>query len=202
MWTRTLKRKLKVLDIAANKASGVEHVSNNVSDRHMLAGALNSLGVCCVCFVSCCFAATRLHCQHGMHITLIIAWLPIAMPWNSTCCRCKLSHLPLRMRVGVHGGCLSLLVSFGPSWNTDRGVWCMCKLVCVWPWAQWQWQLGNVHQQPTDHLREVWVRVHALGPERWWTMPEKNEFRGNFDGGSQRYWRANRSSYLGIGAKD
>ena len=127
MWKRTLKRKLKVLDIAANKASGFEHVSNNVSYRHMLAGALNPLGVCCVCFVSCCVAATRLHCQHGMHITLIIAWLPIAMPWNSTCCRCQLAHLPLRMRVGVHGGCLNLLVSFGPSWNTDRGVWCMCK---------------------------------------------------------------------------
>ena len=70
---RTLKRKLKVLDIAANKANGSEHVSKIVSYRHMLAGALNSLGMCCVCFVSCCVAATRLHCQHGMHITLIIA---------------------------------------------------------------------------------------------------------------------------------
>ena len=77
---RTLKRKFKVLDIAANKANGSEHVSKIVSYRRMLAGALNSFGMCCVCFVSCCVAATRLHCQHGMHFTFIIAWLPFAMP--------------------------------------------------------------------------------------------------------------------------
>ena len=107
---RTLKRKLKVLDIAANKANGSEHVSKIVSYRRMLAGALNSFGMCCVCFVSCCVAATRLHCQHGMHFTFIIAWLPFAMPWHSTCCCCQLAHLPLRMHVGVHGGCLSCLI--------------------------------------------------------------------------------------------
>ena len=33
-------------------------------------------------------------------------------------------------------------------------------------------------------------------------MPEQGEARGNPGGGSSRYWRANRSSDLGIGAKD
>ena len=44
---RTLKRKLKVLDVAANKANGSEHVSKIVSYRHMAppraqGGALHS----------------------------------------------------------------------------------------------------------------------------------------------------------------
>jgi hypothetical protein len=46
------------------------------------------------------------------------------------------------------------------------------------------------------------ARADMLGPERWWTMPEQGQARGNSGGGSQRYWRANRSSDLGIGAKD
>ena len=46
------------------------------------------------------------------------------------------------------------------------------------------------------------ARAYTLGPERWWTMPEQGEVRGNSDGGPQRFWRANRSSDLGIGAKD
>ena len=41
----------------------------------------------------------------------------------------------------------------------------MCKLVCLWPRAQWKWQLGNAHHQPIDQLREVYVRAHAIGPE-------------------------------------
>ena len=44
--------------------------------------------------------------------------------------------------------------------------------------------------------------AYLLGPERWWTMPEQSEARGNSGGSSKRYWRANRSSDLGIGAKD
>ena len=67
--------------------------------------------------------------------------------------------------------------------------------------AQWKWMLGYVHLQLTVILRVVWVRAHRLGPERWWTMPEKGKVRWNSGGGSQRYWRANRSLYLGIGAK-
>ncbi len=42
----------------------------------------------------------------------------------------------------------------------------------------------------------------AMVPERWWTMPGQGEARGNSGGGPQRSWRANRSSDLGIGAKD
>lgn len=41
-----------------------------------------------------------------------------------------------------------------------------------------------------------------LEPEWWWTMPAQNEVRGNSDGSSSRYWCANRSLDVGIGAKD
>ena len=167
----------------------------------MPADALCVFGLGCVHFVSCCLAAARLYCQHGVHATLVIDWLPTALHWHSAWYCCQLAY-PFTLECWCAWWLFELPVSFDPSWNTDQGVWCMCKLVCVCPWAQWKWQLGNLHQQPTDQLREVWVWVHALGPERWWTMLEKNEFRGNSDGGSQRYWRANRSSYLGIGAKD
>ena len=50
--------------------------------------------------------------------------------------------------------------------------------------AQWKWMLGYVHLQPTVILRVVWVRAQMLGPERWWTMPEKGKARGNSGGGS------------------
>ena len=45
-------------------------------------------------------------------------------------------------------------------------------------------------------------RAYVLGPERWWTMPVQVEARGNPGGRPQRFWRANRSSEVGIGAKD
>jgi len=41
-------------------------------------------------------------------------------------------------------------------------------------------------------------RAYTLGPERWWPMPDQDEARGNPGGGPQRFWRANRSSELGI----
>jgi len=44
--------------------------------------------------------------------------------------------------------------------------------------------------------------AHLLGPERSRTMGGQGEARGNSGGGSQRYWRANRSSEPPIGAKD
>ncbi len=68
--------------------------------------------------------------------------------------------------------------------------------------AQWKWMLGYVHLQPTVILRVVCIRAQMLGPERWWTMLEQGKARGNSGGGSKRYWRANRSLNLGIGAKD
>jgi hypothetical protein len=61
---------------------------------------------------------------------------------------------------------------------------------------------GARHHRPIVCLQKIWVRAYPLGPERWWTMPEQGEARGNSGGGSQRYWRANRSFDLGIGAKD
>ena len=126
-------------------------------------------------------------------------------------------------------GCAALYVVFAawlcpcqwPSVLLDKDAWQLClsnfirpvlkhglrSLMHVQAWgclclAESTSKLGTLHRQPIDHVREVWVWVCALGPERWWTMLGKNEVRGNPDGGSQRYWRANRSSYLGIGAKD
>jgi len=61
----------------------------------------------------------------------------------------------------------------------------------------------GVHHRPIFfRLREIRVRAYLLGPERWWTMPGQDEVRGNSDGGPKEYWRANRFSDLGIGAKD
>ncbi len=34
------------------------------------------------------------------------------------------------------------------------------------------------------HLWKIWVRAYLLGPERWWSMPEQGEARGNSGGGS------------------
>ena len=49
---RTLKRKLKVLDIAANKANGSEHFSKIVLYRQMLAGAPFACAVCASCLAA------------------------------------------------------------------------------------------------------------------------------------------------------
>ena len=38
-----------------------------------------------------------------------------------------------------------------------------------------------------DLMRRVQVRACLSGPERWWTMPERGEARGNYGGGPQRY---------------
>ena len=46
------------------------------------------------------------------------------------------------------------------------------------------------------------VGAYLLGPERWWTMGEQVEARGNAGGGPKQYWRANRLSDLPIAAKD
>jgi len=37
-----------------------------------------------------------------------------------------------------------------------------------------------------------------LGPEKWRTISAQGEVIGNFDGSSQRFWRANRSCDAGI----
>ena len=55
---------------------------------------------------------------------------------------------------------------------------------------------GEIWLYSVRSFPQVWVWTHLLGPDRWWwTMPRKGEVRGNSDGGSYRYWRANRSSY-------
>lgn len=46
----------------------------------------------------------------------------------------------------------------------------------------------------------VWACI--IRPERTWTMPVLSEAGRNPCGGSDRYWRANRSYKMGIGAKD
>jgi hypothetical protein len=51
-------------------------------------------------------------------------------------------------------------------------------------------------------LWEVRNIARPIRPERWWAILAQGEARGNSGGSSQRYWRANRSSDVGIGAKD
>ena len=53
--------------------------------------------------------------------------------------------------------------------------------------AQVTWLVGwPVPAPSTNHelLRKVWVRAYLVRPERWWTMPEQGEARGNSGGGS------------------
>jgi len=51
------------------------------------------------------------------------------------------------------------------------------------------------------HMENIsWA--YWIWPERWWTMPDQVEVRGNPDGRPKQFWRANRLSELGIGAKD
>jgi hypothetical protein len=64
------------------------------------------------------------------------------------------------------------------------------------PYAQWKWRLTFViwgrnlwfrsqrHYRPISHLWQIWVWAYLLGPERWWSMPEQGEARGNSGGGS------------------
>ena len=60
---------------------------------------------------------------------------------------------------------------------------------------------GYFYQHMRKHMENIpWA--HWIRPERWWTMPDQVEVRGNPDGGPKQFWRANRLSELGIGAKD
>ena len=60
--------------------------------------------------------------------------------------------------------------------------------------AKWKWKLpfgclGVIkllfaqHRPVTLVLLYGCERAYMLGPERWWTMPEQDEVRGNSDGG-------------------
>jgi len=74
--------------------------------------------------------------------------------------------------------------------------WWLCskaKIKCV------TWNSHRIFQSLWTWL---WVRAYMAGPERWWTIPGYSEVMGNCDGGWYQYWRANRLSELGIGAKD
>ena len=56
--------------------------------------------------------------------------------------------------------------------------------------AQWKQQIGqglfvqHQHQMFLFFLKKKKTKVCLLGPERWWTMPEQGEARGNSGGGS------------------
>jgi len=83
--------------------------------------------------------------------------------------------------------------------------------------AQWKWQklrffrfilmvsVPCVHvpmSQSFNSNGKICDRVRMKRPERWWSILGQNEARRNPGGGSSRYWRANRSFDLSIGAKD
>lgn len=86
-----------------------------------------------------------------------------------------------------------LIIPYNPSWNTDQGVWQMYKL---------NREIYPVRRNERSKLRAGESKVRLSRPERWWTIPGKDKVRGNSDGSSNQYWRANRLVELGIGAKD
>ena len=53
----------------------------------------------------------------------------------------------------------------------------------------------------TSYIMLVCAIAGALRPERLWTMPVKCEVWRNSDGCPSWYWRANRSSYIGVGGE-
>jgi hypothetical protein len=61
-------------------------------------------------------------------------------------------------------------------------------------------------EQPRQHRHVLhrWdiVGAYMMGPERECTKHEQDVARRNSGGGPTRYWRANRSSDLCLGAKD
>jgi len=76
-------------------------------------------------------------------------------------------------------------------------------MICVNKWMKWICIIYFILHKEMRAKSEGIVGLASIqGPERWWTMPAEDEARGNSGGGSQRYWRANRSSHVGIGAKD
>ena len=108
--------------------------------------------------------------------------------WRNGFHRPVLKHGPRSLTYMRVFGCKTLMR------NESKGVLVTLR------WEPPDWDAG--HHRPIVGLPKIWVRAYLLGPERWWTMPEQGEARGNSGGGSQRYWRANRSFDLGIGAKD
>ena len=83
------------------------------------------------------------------------------------------------------------------------------SLMCVQVY-RWDRTMHNIcnhiyiycYTLPANLFEQVRVWAYALGPERWWTVPVKGEVWGNSGGSPSWYWRANRSLYIGIGAKD
>lgn len=93
-----------------------------------------------------------------------------------------------------------------PSWNTGQGDRTVCKYLNFTfrceinvNFYSRHFPFGNSLQAGSSLLS---LRANRLGPERWWTILDQIQVRGNPDGGSLRCWRANRSSELSIAAKD
>ena len=91
-----------------------------------------------------------------------------------------------------------------PSWNTDQGVLLQCESTSSKLIGGLKENSRYAFTVPTFNwlLSVAWVRALWLRPERWWTILESSEVNGNSDGSSKRYWRANRSWNLSIGAKN
>lgn len=107
----------------------------------------------------------------------------------------KLIHSTNRV---LHFGVVTLVNGKDPSWNTDQGASPYCECDRINLERKEKSEVADLQQRPHN----VWARAVLVRPERWWTIPGKDEARGNSGGGPMRYWRANRSLYLGIGAKD
>ena len=83
-----------------------------------------------------------------------------------------------------------------PSWNTDQGVQHVRKsLGCTKPkgeikvkaiswWLRCDLNANSAQHRPVIIALQCGCeRAYMLGPERWWTMPEQDEARGNSGGG-------------------
>ena len=168
------------------KVSSLEFFALSVNDNSL---PRNRVATCNPCFgkvLLCCRTRWRIPFSCSDVVLQMLWAITLACSWCNDALNCTLTtwfHLTrLETRTKESNICAS-------SW----------QLLSV---AKWKWLLGIVHQQSTDQLWKVWIWAYLLGPERWWTMPAKGQFRRNSDGGLQRYWRANRSSKVGIGAKD
>ena len=129
--------------------------------------------------------------------------LCITHPWEWLCARST------AVKFGIPFG---PVLKHGPRSLSSMRVNEYMKLICVKNLTvQWDYELcftvqllhpGVFSSTYAAMYMENIPWAYWIWPERWWTMPDQVEARGNPGGGPKQFWRANRLSELGIGAKD
>ena len=102
-----------------------------------------------------------------------------------------------------------------PSWNTDQGVYHLCKCLgkTITPYAKWKrritlklfvvWSIRYVRVHcatPTDRVNfyslalydPIWVRAKLVGPEILWSTPDRRRSQSN------SWWRPGDSTNVQI----